>query len=73
MAKTSRKKSKGIYIIKKRQEKPVQPETKASEPPIRFVIARKKKLAELTVDDIPPGMTPEMVASDWPPWRWSGR
>lgn len=44
-----------------------------AESPIRFVIARKKRLAELTVDDVPPGLDPEMVASDWPPWRWGGR
>lgn len=62
MAKASRKKRTRAQPIKE-----------SGEPPIRFVIARKKKLADLTPDDVPPGMTPEMVASDWPPWRWNGR
>jgi len=59
--------------VAKISRKKVQPDAKSNEPPIRFIIAREKKLADLTVDDIPPGLEPEMIASDWPPWRWEGR
>lgn len=39
-------------------------------PPICFVVRRVKPLAELTADDVPPGLEPEDVATDWPPYKF---
>ncbi|MEK7211751.1 MAG: MbcA/ParS/Xre antitoxin family protein, partial [Patescibacteria group bacterium] len=38
-----------------------------------FPIPRTKKLADLTADDVPPGMDPEDVATDCQPEKTRGR